>query len=312
MAYADVPEPVRAWVERSLGAPVVAAADQVGGMSPGCATRLVCADGTRAFVKAVGPELNPDTPAMFRREALTLGLLGRHPLWAPLLEVYDEPGGWVALLLEDVEGRHPHVHDDAEMTGLTRATDALVEATAGRVTTLPDPDGEIALLDVSSTVRRWAEALAHARSVSPELMPRWVADRADELHERAVALAARAEAEAGALVHWDIRNDNLLVRPDGSFVFVDWGAASRGPRWADPLVVRLERVEDPWFDVSVRDSPELARLGDEHVTTFLVALAGFLAYRAETAVDVGLPTLNAFRRTESARFFGGAARRLGV
>ena len=37
-------------------------------MSPGCATRLVCADGTRAFVKAVGAELNPNTPELFRRE----------------------------------------------------------------------------------------------------------------------------------------------------------------------------------------------------------------------------------------------------
>ena len=32
-------------------------------MSPGCATRLVCEDGTRAFVKAVGTELNPKTPS---------------------------------------------------------------------------------------------------------------------------------------------------------------------------------------------------------------------------------------------------------
>ena len=72
-------------------------------MSPGCATRLTCADGTRAFVKAVGAELNPDTPGLFRREIGVLDHLGEHELWAPLLASYDD-GAWVALLIEDVEG----------------------------------------------------------------------------------------------------------------------------------------------------------------------------------------------------------------
>jgi hypothetical protein len=78
--YAAVPERVRAWVEQTLGSPVVEAAEQTGGMSPGCATRLLCADGRRAFVKAVGPDLNPSTPSLFRREITALGLLGSDPL----------------------------------------------------------------------------------------------------------------------------------------------------------------------------------------------------------------------------------------
>jgi hypothetical protein len=38
--YPSVPEPVRAWVDRTLGSPVIAVAEQQGGMSPGCATNL--------------------------------------------------------------------------------------------------------------------------------------------------------------------------------------------------------------------------------------------------------------------------------
>src|SRR5690349_15364649 len=53
MPYADVPGHVRAWVDEVLGSPVATWADQVGGMSPGCATRVAAADGSRAFVKAV-------------------------------------------------------------------------------------------------------------------------------------------------------------------------------------------------------------------------------------------------------------------
>ena len=54
-----MPEQVRAWAEDELGSPVVEAYEQVGGMSPGCATRLVGADGSRAFVKAVGRRAEP-------------------------------------------------------------------------------------------------------------------------------------------------------------------------------------------------------------------------------------------------------------
>ena len=91
LTYDAVPAPVRAWVEQSLGSPVTTAVEQVGGMSPGCATRLTCADGTLAFVKAVGASLNPDTPGLFRREIGVLGHLGDHPLWARMLAASFSP-----------------------------------------------------------------------------------------------------------------------------------------------------------------------------------------------------------------------------
>ena len=72
LSYAAVPAAVRTWVEAELGSRVVSTAEQVGGMSPGCATRVTCADGTRAFVKAVGAELNPDTPRNLRKVTETI------------------------------------------------------------------------------------------------------------------------------------------------------------------------------------------------------------------------------------------------
>ena len=135
--YSAVPATVRAWVDDTLGSPVVSAAEQSGGMSPGCVTRLVCADGTRAFVKAVGAELNPGSLVLFRREVLALNLIGSHPLWADLLAAYDD-GSWVALLLEDVEGTHPDLSDDATMDRLIAQTDELVRTLA---------DGDASLLE---------------------------------------------------------------------------------------------------------------------------------------------------------------------
>ena len=308
--YVAVPARVRDWVDTTLGSPVVAHTDVTGGMSPGCATRLRCADGTRAFLKAVGSELNPVTPTLFRREIHALTLLGSDPLWADLLATYDDDG-WVALLLEDVEGRHPDLSDDAEMALLVEATDRLVPVLAERVAHDPGPGpAGVELNHTREVFRAWREAFDDLADVPGDLAPRWLRERADEFAARTDLLVEQARGEQ--LVHWDIRNDNLLLRPSGQLVFLDWGGASLGMAWLDPLLARLERVEDPWFDASLAGSPALAEAGDEAVTSWLVGIGAFLAWRAHVAVDINLPTLNDFRRTESARFLGAAARRLGV
>lgn len=304
--YAGVPAGVRAWVDATLGSPVTEAHEQVGGMSPGCATRLVCADGTRAFVKAVGADLNPDTPHLFRREMAVLELLGSHELWADLIASRDD-GNWVALLLEDVEGSHPDFHDDADLEAVLATTDRLTGVLGERV---PDPSAwtsPVRLVSVSDRLTIWAETLASlgtAPRSSP--LPEWV--HADAARWAAV-LTTLAAAPHRQLVHWDLRNDNLLRRPGGEIVVVDWGMAAIGPAWADPLLARLERVDEPWFDTSIASSPALVAAGDEAITAWLIGFATHLAVRSVTAVDVGLPTLNDFRRRESARMFVAADRR---
>ncbi|MBB6629304.1 hypothetical protein H5V45_18400 [Nocardioides sp. KIGAM211] len=315
--YAAVPARVRAWVDEALGSPVVRASEQVGGMSPGCATRLTCADGSRAFVKAVGTDLNPDTPGLFRREVDALSLLGEHPSWAGLLTSYDD-GDWVALLLEDVEGTHPDLADDAVMDALLHATDDLGRVMRERLPTAPavpavaDPSvpplyrpGPV---DLGEVLGGWLDAVDRVGDVPADLLPSWVGAHRDDLRAGLLDLLEQPRDRA---VHWDIRNDNLLQRPSGELVFLDWGAFGVGPDWLDPLLARLERVDRPWFDASLAASPALARAGDELVTSWLVGVGVHLAWRAHTAVDLNLPSLRAFRRTESARFLGAAARRLG-
>jgi hypothetical protein len=303
LAYDAVPDAVRDWVERTLGSPVVAAAEQVGGMSPGCATRLTCADGTRAFVKAVGAELNPDTPGLFRREVGVLDHLGAHELWARLLASYDD-GAWVALLIEDVAGRHPDFTHDGELQEVLVGTDRLSEVLRQR-----DVPTSVGLVDVSGAFRTWAanlDALADAPGATP--VPGWL--RTDP-YGWADLLREHAARPMPHVAHWDIRVDNLLRRPTGEVVFVDWGMAARGPAWVDPLLTRLERVDDPWFDASIGSSPTLRDVGDEVVTAFLAGFAAHLAVRSVVAVDVNLPTLNDFRISESRRMLVAVARRTG-
>ncbi|WP_416957178.1 hypothetical protein ACNKF0_07690 [Nocardioides sp. T5] len=303
LTYDAVPAAVRAWVEDQLGSPVVGTAEQVGGMSPGCATRVTCADGTRAFVKAVGAELNPDTPGLFRREIGVLGHLGEHELWARLLASYDD-GAWVALLIEDVEGRHPDFTDDAELEAVLTGVDRLAEVLQHR-----DVPSSVDLVDVAHVLGKWADsltALGDAPSTTP--VPDWL--RSDP-EGWAGVLREQAALPMPDVAHWDIRIDNLLRRPGGQVVFLDWGAAARGPAWADPLLARLERVDDPWFDTSTASSPALAEAGDEVVTAFLAGFAAHLAVRSVVAVDLNLPTLNDFRIRESLRMLEAVARRSG-
>ena len=103
LPFEKLPAAVRAWVERSLGSVVVTAVTQQGGFSPGVAARLVTASGRRAFVKAVGPSLNPKTPSLFRQEITAVQAIGPLPSAPALYDVYDD-GDWVGLLFEDISG----------------------------------------------------------------------------------------------------------------------------------------------------------------------------------------------------------------
>jgi hypothetical protein len=85
---------------------VVEAVTQPSGFWPGLAARMRLGDGRRAFVKAVGPEPNPDSPGIHRSEARTMAALPRSAPAPRMLWSLDRDG-WVALAFEDVDGAHP-------------------------------------------------------------------------------------------------------------------------------------------------------------------------------------------------------------
>lgn len=158
-------------------------------------------------------------------------------------------------------------------------------------------------------VGKWADNLDTLAGAPAEVpVPAWL--RTDP-GDWAAVLRDHADRPMTHLAHWDIRVDNLLRRPDGAIVFVDWGTAARGPAWADPLLARLERVNQPWFDSSIASSPALVEAGDEAVTAFLAGFGAHLAVRSVAAVDVNLPTLNEYRIRESRRMLDAVGRRTG-
>lgn len=300
--YDAVPRRVRHWVEQVLGAPVVEAVTQRGGMSPGCAARLRLADGRRAFVKAVGRELNADTVRLHRLEAAVLAAL---PVvsWRPrLLAGYDD-GAWVALVLEDVEGHHPDWRDD----GQVRAVLAQVEAQALELS--PSPVGASVVPTLLEKLATCSAVLEGDLSGPKGALPSWFRSNRDlvERHLEALSVALHGTT----LCQWDLRNDNILIRPDGSVVLIDWGISRLGPVWADIVVLAMEWAETPRFDEILSASPLLAGAGDA-ATGILLGIGGFLTVAGTWDAPPGLPTLPAFRAREGRRMLEGARRRLAA
>ena len=113
LQWADLPDHVRAEINRTLGSPVIEAVGQRGGYGPSVAARLRLADGRRVFIKAVSPAQNPDSPVMMRRRRRSPRAC---PLGAPapaLLHTVDD-GEWIALIFEEVPGRLPSTPWDAD------------------------------------------------------------------------------------------------------------------------------------------------------------------------------------------------------
>ncbi|HEX6447562.1 MAG TPA: phosphotransferase [Streptosporangiales bacterium] len=301
--WAALPGAVRAWVVAELGSPVVEAATQAGGFSPGVAARLVCADGTRAFVKAVGEPLNPHSPQLHRKEIRLASVMPEHPALPPVLATYDD-GVWVALLFEDVQGRHPRL--PWEPAELARVLDTLTELTP-LLDPSPLPADELGDLgqDLSETLAAWPELAA----APPADLDPWTSKHLDRLAER----AATPVASGTALVHVDLRADNVLLTADGRVCVFDWAQATVGPGWSDPTLLMLEVHAHGGHDVdAIIATHPLTRDADpEQVTQFVLAVAGLMHRQSRLPAPPGLPKLRAYQRAYAEASTDWVRRRLG-
>ncbi|HLR83672.1 MAG TPA: aminoglycoside phosphotransferase family protein [Nocardioidaceae bacterium] len=287
MRYADAPRGVRDWVERELGSAVRAVVDCSGGFSPGPAARVTCASGRRAFVKAVGAELNADTPGMLRREVDALAAVPTHPSIPRVYATYDD-GDWVALLLEDVPGAPPRRPWTLE--GIQRVADTIVSLQEV-LDPCPWADAPLAGEQARPFFDRWRLLVADP----PLDLDPWWRVHLDELG--GLASEAADVVDGVQLVHWDVRSDNVLL--DGRrTVLVDWGQARRGAAWMDPLLVTIDAVLsgadlDP---DTVRSRLPLVRDAEHHDVARVVCAAAMAWRHTSRSTDVGLPSLRPWQR----------------
>lgn len=288
ISWPDLPITVRTEIEAILGDRVVDVHPQTGGFSPGTADRLVTTTSRRAFVKAVSPDQNPDSPAIHRREASIASRLPSHPAVPALLGSYDD-GRWVALVLEDVEGAHPSTPWVADE--LTAVLDTLADL-ARALTPSPLDDLPIAADDLVEELGGWARLL---HDPEPHLDP-WCAQRLPMLAERAGRGPAALVGDC--VVHTDIRADNLLIRPDGGVSVVDWPWACRGPAWLDTLMLLVNVNLYGGHDVEGLVQSYLPDVAAETVTDLLIGFAGYFLEMARRPEPPGLPTLRGFQRQQ--------------
>lgn len=293
MMWTGLPDHLRGAVEEWLGSRVVSARSQASGFSPGVAARLTTADGQRVFAKVVGPEPNPESPALHRREASIVAALPRDAPVPRLLWSYDEgDDGWVMLLFEEAEGREPAIPWRADE--LDRVVDAIVGLSDALT---PSPLDEA----FAGTVDSWEFfTIGWWRQIERERPPGlddWSA------HNLAPLIAIEADAAAGVvgttLLHLDLRADNLLVTDDRVLV-VDWPHARIGPAWLDIafFAPSVTMQGGPAPEQLFARHPAAADADPDAVTSAVAAIAGFFTRQSLQPPPPGLPTVRAFQAAQ--------------
>jgi hypothetical protein len=304
----DVPSRVRRAVEERLGEGVVAATSSPGGFSPGVAARLRTSGGRRIFVKAIGPEPNPDSPALHRREAEVVGMLPPEAPVPRLLWSHDEgEEGWVVLAFEDVDGSSPA--EPWRPDELDRTLDALADL-AELLTPSPVEVRAVGGVGEWPVIAGgyWGK-LARERQGSARL-DGWSARNLDRLADLE---AGAPEAAAGeTLLHLDLRADNVLLTPD-RVVVVDWPHARVGAAWVDLLFFAPSAAMQggpPPEDLLDR-YPHAGQAEGDAITAVVCAIAGFFVHEGLQPAPPGLPTLRAFQAAQGRVAREWLARRTG-
>lgn len=275
----QLPPRLRARIEEVLGSRVVRTVSQTGGFSPGTADRVFTASGGAAFVKATSGEWNDRAPDIHRREAEVIaGIRSPH---VPTLRGVVDADGWVALAFDLVEGSAPELPWRDE--DILAALDACV-ALAGTACSTELGSGQ----DAFEAMVPWWDRVHGAGEVSP-----WAAERIPMLRE----LAASADVRGDALVQFDLRADNVLIRPDGGAVIVDWPWAVRAAPWVDPLTLLYNiRLYDPQADVGRwLAHPAFAAAEPAQLDAALAALAGFFLGLGQQPPERGVERVRAFQ-----------------
>ena len=126
------------------------------------------------------------------------------------------------------------------------------------------------------------------------------ATRADLPHlADAAALAAGfAEAVGGeTVVHTDVRDDNTLIRPDGTAVFCDWNWPTVGAAWLDTLFMLIgPRGDGLDVDAVLAARPLTREVDADHVDRVLALLVGYFFKSADDPVPPTSPYLRDHQR----------------
>ncbi len=276
-----LPPDLREQVAQRLGSPVVSAESCNRGFTPGFASVLTCEDGTRHFLKAASARAQSMFAAAYREEARKLAELPEAVPAPPLRWVLDDE--WVVVCIEYVESRQPHRPWRAD--DLDACLDAL-EVVARELSPSPET---LALGAAEDELGSFFEHWSDVRVLHPELA------HLDEAEELASAYAAVLAGDT--VVHTDVRDDNLLIAPDGRACLCDWNWPAVCAAWLDSLLLLIgPRGDGLDGEAVIAARPLLRDVPADDVDCAIALVTGYFLKSAADPVPPTSPFLREHQR----------------
>ncbi len=302
LAWGDLPRHVRATINELCGGAVVAETSSTSGFSPGYAAIVETSDGHELFVKAVSPEQNPGSPVLARREIIAAAALPPEA-HAPRLLWSADDDEWVVLGFEAVRGRSPELPwRPADLTRCLAIVDEL-----SRCRPLPGHGlgsareifgaqfrGWAAIRDGDGLVSTGAPGGAESVAHSAGALGTWAVTHLDALIDLEQGAASAVEGEA--LVHGDLRADNILLDGPRTSV-IDWPHACVGAPWFDLVSMLPSVAMQGGGDAQelFAAQPLASSVDVRDLRSVLAAVAGQLAYDSLVPAPLNIPNLRAFQ-----------------
>ena len=256
---------------------MVDAASQGGGFTPGFASVLTCADGSRHFVKAASTKAQKLFAGSYREEARKLQALPPGVPAPRLLWLLDDD--WVVLGIEYVEARTPRrpwrqAELDTSLDGLELVARALT----------PSPP-ELGLVAIADEMASWPEFWNHVAATRAGL-PRASRTLPPRPPGSQTGSAATPSCTPTS------RDDNTLIRPDGTAVFCDWNWPTVGAAWLDTLFMLIgPRGDGLDVDAVLAARPLTREVDADHVDRVLALLVGYFFKSGDEPVPATSPYL---------------------
>ena len=261
--WVHLPPAVRSAVERRLGSPVEEARSRDAGFTPGLASVLTCADGSRHFLKAASATAQKVVADAYRGEIARLRTLPPSAP-APRLQWSLDAEDWVVLCIEYVDATSPaRPWDAADLA----ACSAMLVTAAAELTPAPGVGVPTFAEEVGSWAGLWRTHLSHLPYAAE------CAELADRIEE----------VSAGeTLVHGDLREDNLLLDAAGRAWLCDWAWPARGAAWLDSLLLLIGPYGDGVdVEAHLATHPLLAPVPPADVDTVLALHLGYFTVAAD-------------------------------
>jgi aminoglycoside phosphotransferase (APT) family kinase protein len=273
-----LPPHIRGAIEHRIGSSVVEAASQDAGFTPGFASILTGADGSKTFVKAASIVAQRTFADAYREEARKLGALPQGAPVPRLLWTFEDD--WVVLGIEYVDGALPT--RPWQTTQLNRCLDTL-EACATALT--PPPVG-LVLDTMEHELADFPNAWEVLRTSLPDLA---------HLEEAAELALQMPRVIGGAtLVHTDVRDDNLLLGMGGEGWLCDWNWPAVGADWIDTVCLLIQAFGDGIDCEQIIAERALTRdVPREHIDVLLAVIAGYFFRQRALPVPATSPWLRA-------------------